>query len=70
MMTRWIRILLILALLIFAGHETLAQPSSEAKTILGKADRCADTLMRSKEKKKLRHKWAECIDAYRNVASL
>jgi N-acetylmuramoyl-L-alanine amidase len=69
MMTRWIRILLILALLIFAGHETLAQPSSEAKTILGKADRCADTLMRSKEKKKLRHKWAECIDAYRNVAS-
>jgi N-acetylmuramoyl-L-alanine amidase len=69
MMTRWIRILLILALLIFAGHETLAQPSSEAKTILGKADRCADTLMRSKEKKKLRHKWAECIEAYRNVAS-
>jgi N-acetylmuramoyl-L-alanine amidase len=62
-------ILLLLTLLFLPGHETLAQPPSEAKTILGKADRCADTLMRSKEKKKFRHKWSECIDAYRNVAS-
>jgi N-acetylmuramoyl-L-alanine amidase len=69
MITHWIRILLILILLFLPRQEALAQSSSEAKTLLGKADRCADTLMQSKDKKKLRHKWVECIDAYRDVAS-
>ncbi len=69
MSTHWIRFLLVLTLLFFARHEALAQTSSGAKTLLGKADRCADTLSQAKDKKKLRHKWIECIDAYRDVAS-
>jgi N-acetylmuramoyl-L-alanine amidase len=58
-----------LTLLFFARHEALAQPSSGAKALLEKADRCADTLSQAKDKKKLRHKWIECMDAYRDVAS-
>jgi N-acetylmuramoyl-L-alanine amidase len=69
MTTHWLRILLILPLLFFARHEALAQSSSGAKALLEKADRCADTLLQSKDKKKLRHKWTECVDDYRNVAS-
>jgi N-acetylmuramoyl-L-alanine amidase len=68
MMTHWIRFLLILTLLFFTRHEALAQTSSGAKALLEKADRCADTLSQAKDKKKLRHKWIECIDAYRDVA--
>jgi N-acetylmuramoyl-L-alanine amidase len=69
MITRRIRIFLIVALLFFVRQEAFAQSSPDAKTLLGKADRCANTLSQSKDKKKLRHKWAECIDAYRDVAS-
>ena len=69
MTTHWIQILLILTLLIFARQEALGQPSSGAKALLEKADRCADTLSQAKEKKKLRHKWIECVDAYCEVAS-
>jgi N-acetylmuramoyl-L-alanine amidase len=69
MSTHWIRFLLILTLLFFARHEALAQTSSGAKALLEKADRCADTLSQAKDKKKLRHKWIDCIDAYRDVAS-
>lgn len=69
MTTHWLRILLILPLLFFARHEALAQSSSGAKALLEKADRCADTLLQSKDKRKLRHKWTECVDDYRNVAS-
>ena len=47
----------------------LAQSSSGPKTLLEKADRCADTLQQAKDKKKLRHNWIECVDAYRDVAS-
>jgi N-acetylmuramoyl-L-alanine amidase len=69
MITHWIRILLMLTLLFFTGHEALAQSSPGAKALLEKADRCADTLSQAKDKKKLRHKWIECIDAYRDTAS-
>ena len=69
MITHWIRILLIFTLLLFTRHEVLAQTSSGAKALLDKADRCADTLSQAKDKKKLRHKWIECVDAYRDVAS-
>jgi N-acetylmuramoyl-L-alanine amidase len=69
MITHRIRILLIVALLFFARHEAFAQSSPDAKTLLGKADRCAGALLQSKDKKKLRHKWTECIDDYRDVAS-
>ncbi len=69
MITHCIRILLILTLLFFTRHEALAQTSSGAKALLEKADRCASTLSQAKDKKKLRHKWIECIDAYRDVAS-
>ena len=69
MTTHWIQILLILTLLIFTRHEALGQSSSGAKALLEKADRCADTLSQAKDKKKLRHKWVECVDAYRDVAS-
>ena len=69
MITHWIRILLIFTLLLFTRHEALAQSSSGAKALLDKADRCADTLSQAKDKKKLRHKWIECVDAYRDVAS-
>jgi N-acetylmuramoyl-L-alanine amidase len=69
MMTRWIRILLILTFLFFTRHEALAESSSSAKAMLEKADRCADSLAQSKEKRKLRHKWTECIDDYQDTAS-
>ena len=69
MITHWIRILLMLPLLFFTSYETLAQPSSGAKAPLEKADRCADTLLQAKDKKRLSHKWIECVDAYRDVAS-
>jgi len=38
-----------------------AQSSSGPKALLEKADRCADTLQQAKDKKKLRHKWIECV---------
>jgi N-acetylmuramoyl-L-alanine amidase len=69
MINHWIRILLILTLLFFARHEAFAQTSAGAKALLDKADRCADTLLQAKDKKKLRHKWIECVDAYRDVAA-
>ena len=62
-------ILLVLTLLFLTRQVALAQSSSGAKALLEKADRCADTLLQSKDKKKLRHKWTECVDDYRNVAS-
>jgi N-acetylmuramoyl-L-alanine amidase len=69
MIAQWIRILLILPLLFFMRHEAFAQSSSGAKALLEKADRCADALQQAKDKKKLRHKWIECADAYRDVAT-
>jgi N-acetylmuramoyl-L-alanine amidase len=69
MITLWIRILLVLPFLFFARQVALAQPSSGAKALLEKADRCSDALLQAKDKKKLRHKWTECVDAYRDVAS-
>jgi len=69
MISRWILILLILPLLFFARQVALAQSSSGAKALLEKADKCADTLLQAKDKKKLRHKWTECVDAYRDAAS-
>jgi len=68
MIAYWIRILLVLPLLFFTTHEAPAQSPSSPKALLEKADRCADTLLKAKDKKKLRHKWTECIDAYRDVA--
>jgi len=66
MTTRWIRILLILPLLfLFATQVVLAQSYSGAKALMEKADRCADTCCRPKRRKELRHKWTECVDAYR-----
>ena len=69
MTTHWIRILLLLPLLFFTRQVALAQSSSGPKALMEKADRCADTLLQAKDKKKLRHKWTECVDAYRDVAS-
>ena len=69
MIIHWIRILLILTFLFFTRHEALAQSSSGAKALMEKGDRCADSLVQSKEKKRLRHKWVECIDDYGDVAS-
>jgi N-acetylmuramoyl-L-alanine amidase len=62
-------LLLVLTLWLYPGPAVLAQSPSGAKALLEKADRCADTLLQSKDKKKLRHKWTECVDDYRNVAS-
>jgi hypothetical protein len=69
MISHWIRILFILTLVFLPGPIALAQTPSGAKALLEKSDRCADTLLQSKDKKKLRHKWTECVDAYRDVAS-
>lgn len=62
-------ILLLLILLFLPREGAPAQTPSAAKTLLEKADRCSDALLQSKDKKKLRHKWTECIDAYLEVAS-
>jgi N-acetylmuramoyl-L-alanine amidase len=62
-------LLLILVLSLHPRHDAYAQSPSAAKTLLEKADRCANTLLQSKDKKKLRHKWMECVEAYRDVAS-
>jgi len=67
MISHRIRILLILTFLFFPRHDALAQTSSGAKALLEKADRCANTLPQSKDKKKLRHQWIECIDDYREA---
>jgi N-acetylmuramoyl-L-alanine amidase len=69
MISRWILILLVLPFLFFTRQVALAQSPSAAKAFLDKADKCADTLLQAKDKKKLRHKWTECVDAYRDVAS-
>jgi len=69
MITHWIRILLILPFLFFTRHEAHAESSPSAKAMLEKADRCADSLVQSGEKRKLRHNWTECIDDYRDTAS-
>ena len=62
-------ILLIFTLLLLPGQVALAQSSSGAKALLEKADKCTDTLLQAKDKKKLRHKWTECVDAYRDMAT-
>ena len=69
MITHWIPFLLILTLLFVGSHEARAQTSAAAKAMLEKANRCEVTLSQAKDKKKLRHKWIDCIDAYRDVAS-
>jgi len=55
--------------LLLPGQVALAQSSSGAKALLEKADKCTDTLLQAKDKKKLRHKWTECVDAYRDMAT-
>ena len=62
-------ILFILTLLFLTRQVALAQSTSGPKALLDKADRCADTLQQGKDRKKLRHNWIECVDAYRDVAS-
>jgi len=69
MITCRICIFLLLTVLFSPGQEAFAQTPSGAKALLEKADRCAKTLSKSKDKKKLRHHWTACIDHYRDVAS-
>ncbi|MCU0594819.1 MAG: AMIN domain-containing protein, partial [Desulfobacterota bacterium] len=69
MIVQRIPIFLILLALTLAPRVALAQSSSSAKSLLEKADRCSDSLLQSKDKKKLRHKWTECVEAYRDVAA-
>lgn len=62
-------ILLFLTLLFLTRQAALAQSPSPVKPLLERADRCADTLLQAKDKKMLRHKFTECVDAYCDVAS-
>ena len=68
MISHWIRILL-LTFLLFTTHEALAEASSGAKALMDKADRCADSLAQSKQKRKYRHNWLECIEDYRDIVA-
>lgn len=65
------RFLLLLGAALWAtgGGERLAVAASAPDVLLKAADTCQKSIYESKDKKKYRHNWIQCIDRYRDVAA-
>ncbi len=56
-----------LALSLTVASEALCGTSKKPAALLHKADQCRNSLQGSEKKKKFRHNWLRCINAYKNI---
>ncbi len=65
----WMIIALVFSLFALHAEKAAAESRDSAKKLLQDADRCSDSLYRSKDKMKYRQNWTACLEAYRDVAA-
>jgi N-acetylmuramoyl-L-alanine amidase len=69
MMRIWMIIAFAFSMLAVQAGTAVAESSASSKKLLQDADRCSESLYRSKDKMKSRQHWATCLEAYRDVAA-